>query len=102
MSLYQFAKSWITYLKDNFGTFPDKGFIAGGSLANLIWEQKSGNVAKINDIDIFIYKFELAALVFDYIFIFISYNNFMQLFIPVCFGQLLGYCFTTTIALTHL
>ena len=53
-------------------------------------------------IDIFIYKFELAALVFDYIFIFISYNNFMQLFIPVCFGQLLGYCFTTTIALTHL
>ena len=58
MSLYQFAKSSITYLKDNFGTFPDKGFIAGGSLANLIWEQKSGNVAKINDIDIFIYKGE--------------------------------------------
>lgn len=58
MSLVQFAKSSITYLKDNFGTFPDKGFIAGGSLANLIWEQKSGNVAKINDIDIFIYKGE--------------------------------------------
>jgi len=58
MDLNQLAKNSIDYLKINFGTFPDKGFIAGGSLANLIWEQISGNVAKINDIDIFIYKGE--------------------------------------------
>lgn len=34
-------------------TLPDKGFIAGGSLGNLIWEQVSGNKAIVNDVDIF-------------------------------------------------
>jgi len=32
---------------------PKRGFLAGGSLANLVWEFASGNKAVINDIDIF-------------------------------------------------
>lgn len=39
-------------------TFPDKGTIAGGSLANLIWEYVSGNKAVLNDVDVFLYKGE--------------------------------------------
>lgn len=33
---------------------PKKGFLTGGSLANLIWEEVSGNKAEFSDIDIFI------------------------------------------------
>lgn len=33
---------------------PKVGFLTGGSLANLIWEEVSGNKTEINDIDIFI------------------------------------------------
>ena len=33
---------------------PKRGFLAGGSLANLVWEFASGNKAVINDIDILI------------------------------------------------
>lgn len=33
---------------------PQTGFLTGGSLANTIWEEVSGNKAEINDIDIFI------------------------------------------------
>lgn len=47
------AKNAIDYLKDNY-SLPDKGFIAGGSIANLIWEEVSGVKAIINDIDIFV------------------------------------------------
>lgn len=36
-------------------TLPEKGTLAGGSLANLIWEYVSGNKAIINDIDIFVH-----------------------------------------------
>lgn len=32
---------------------PKDGLLAGGSIANIIWEMVSGNIAKINDIDIF-------------------------------------------------
>jgi len=34
--------------------FPKSGFLAGGSLANTMWEIVSGNKAVINDVDIFI------------------------------------------------
>ena len=34
---------------------PKSGFLAGGSIANLVWELASGNKAVINDIDIFIF-----------------------------------------------
>lgn len=44
----------IKYLKENY-KLPNEGILAGGSLANLIWEYKSGNKAIINDIDIFVF-----------------------------------------------
>jgi hypothetical protein len=33
---------------------PEKGFLAGGSICNIVWEKVSGNKAKINDLDIYI------------------------------------------------
>lgn len=45
----------LNYLKKTYSDFPKTGFIAGGSLANLIWEQVSGNIAKVNDIDVFLF-----------------------------------------------
>ena len=34
---------------------PSRGFIAGGSIANIIWELVSGNKAVVNDVDVFIF-----------------------------------------------
>ena len=48
------ARESLNYLKSNYD-LPSKGFLAGGSIANLIWEKVSGNKSVINDIDIFIY-----------------------------------------------
>lgn len=47
-----FSKA-LNKLKSQYD-LPDTGFLTGGSLANLIWEEVSGNKAEINDIDIFI------------------------------------------------
>ena len=49
----------LDFIKKNNLDFPKNGIIAGGSLANIVWEQVSGNVAKINDIDVFIFKNKL-------------------------------------------
>ena len=49
-----FSKA-LDKLKSKF-TLPTEGFLAGGSIANLIWEEVSGKEAIINDIDIFILK----------------------------------------------
>ena len=49
------ASKAIEYLKENY-TLPNYGILAGGSLANLIWEYKSDNKAIINDIDIFVFE----------------------------------------------
>lgn len=49
------AKKALTILKLKYG-IPKYGFIAGGSLANIIWQLKSGNKAIINDVDIFIHS----------------------------------------------
>jgi hypothetical protein len=49
------ANKAINYLRKNY-TLPNSGILAGGSLANLIWEYTSGNKAIINDIDIFIFE----------------------------------------------
>jgi hypothetical protein len=47
------ANKSLEQIKQNYDNFPKEGFLAGGSLANLIWEYVSGNKAVINDIDIF-------------------------------------------------
>jgi hypothetical protein len=48
----QLAQKAAEQLKVQFN-LPKDGFLAGGSIANLIWEYYSGNKAVINDVDIF-------------------------------------------------
>lgn len=55
MDILKLAKNAIEFLKTK-SKLPESGIIAGGSLGNLIWEQVSGNVAVVNDIDIFIFE----------------------------------------------
>jgi len=49
------ARKALDILKSKWG-LPQKGFLAGGSLANTIWELHSGNPAIVNDIDIFLFE----------------------------------------------
>lgn len=49
------ARKALDILKSKWG-LPQKGFLAGGSLANTIWELHSGNQAIVNDIDIFLFE----------------------------------------------
>jgi hypothetical protein len=54
MNIELLCRNALSYLKETYSDFPTAGFIAGGSLSNLIWQEISGNLAKINDIDVFI------------------------------------------------
>lgn len=45
----------IEIIKSQWG-LPQRGFIAGGSIANIIWEIVSGNKAVVNDIDVFVFE----------------------------------------------
>ena len=54
MNIKLLAQGAIDQLKE-YKDFPKEGFIAGGSIANLIWEYVSGKKAAINDIDIFVF-----------------------------------------------
>ena len=47
------ARKAVDRIKSEWG-LPLHGFLAGGSLANIIWEYVSGTKAVVNDIDIFI------------------------------------------------
>lgn len=64
MNVEQLAKRAIDKIKTTWG-LPQSGFIAGGSIANLIWEEVSGNKAIINDIDVFLFDGILEKLVQD-------------------------------------
>jgi hypothetical protein len=55
MEIEILARKALDILKSKWG-LPKKGFLAGGSLANTIWELHSGNTAVVNDIDIFIFE----------------------------------------------
>jgi hypothetical protein len=52
MDIIRLAENAMVRIKEMVD-IPNKGIIAGGALANLIWEEVSGNPAIINDIDIF-------------------------------------------------
>ena len=54
MNIEELGRKAISNLKE-YPNFPKAGFIAGGSVANLVWEYVSGNKAKINDIDVFVF-----------------------------------------------
>lgn len=55
MNIEKLARKAIDKLRSDYD-LPSNGFLAGGSIANLIWEFASGNKAVINDIDIFLLK----------------------------------------------
>ncbi len=52
MNIELIARQAINKIKEQWG-LPVRGFLAGGSLANIVWEIVSGNKAVVNDIDIF-------------------------------------------------
>ena len=52
MNIEVLARQAINTIKEKWG-LPSTGFLAGGSIANIIWELVSGNKAIVNDIDIF-------------------------------------------------
>lgn len=54
MNIELLARKALESIKSKWG-LPNSGLLAGGSLANLMWELVSGNKAIINDIDIFQY-----------------------------------------------
>ena len=54
MEIEILARKALDILKSKWG-LPKRGFLAGGSLANTIWELHSGNKAVVNDIDIFLF-----------------------------------------------
>lgn len=55
MNIEQLGRKALRQLQ-TFNEFPKRGFIAGGSIANLIWEYISGKEAIINDIDVFLFE----------------------------------------------
>ncbi len=52
MNIDSLIRTAVEKIKTNWG-LPNTGFIAGGSIANLVWELVSGKKAVINDIDVF-------------------------------------------------
>lgn len=54
MNVEKLARKALTIIKIKYG-MPRRGFIAGGSIANIMWELVSNNKSVINDIDIFVY-----------------------------------------------
>jgi hypothetical protein len=54
IDIKKLAQESIDLIKFKYD-IPKSGFIAGGCLANLIWEKVSGTVAAINDIDVYLF-----------------------------------------------
>ena len=54
MNIELLGRQAIERIKSEWG-LPKSGFIAGGSIANIVWELVSGNKAIINDIDVFVF-----------------------------------------------
>ena len=53
MNVETLGRKAIDIIKEKWG-LPLHGFVAGGSIANLVWELVSGNKAIVNDIDVFV------------------------------------------------
>ena len=54
MNVESLGRQAIERIKSEWG-LPKRGFLAGGSIANIVWELVSGNKAVVSDIDIFIF-----------------------------------------------
>ena len=61
MNIDSLIRTAIERIKNNWG-LPERGFVAGGSIANIVWELVSGNEAIINDIDIFHFDGEIESI----------------------------------------
>jgi hypothetical protein len=61
MNIDSLVRTAIERIKTNW-ILPERGFIAGGSIANIVWELVSGNKAVINDVDIFHFDGEIEAI----------------------------------------
>lgn len=55
MDLDKLIRAAVERIRDEFG-LPSSGFIAGGAIANIVWELVSGKRAIINDVDVFIFN----------------------------------------------
>lgn len=53
MNIEKLGREALDIIKSKW-ELPDKGLLAGGSIANIIWELVSGNKSVVNDLDIFI------------------------------------------------
>jgi hypothetical protein len=54
MNVESLGRKAIDRIKSEWG-LPKRGFLAGGSIANIVWELVSGNKAVVSDIDVFIF-----------------------------------------------
>ena len=54
MNVESLGRQAIDRIKSEWG-LPLHGFVAGGAIANIVWELVSGNEAVVNDIDIFVF-----------------------------------------------
>ena len=54
MDIQSLGREAINRIKKEWG-LPHSGFVAGGSIANIVWELVSGNKAIVNDVDVFIF-----------------------------------------------
>ena len=61
MNIEKLVRDAVDVIKSKW-TLPSSGFIAGGSIANLVWQSVSGNKAVVNDVDIFIFDGVIEAI----------------------------------------
>ena len=54
MNIESLVRTAVERIKSTWG-LPEQGFIAGGSIANLVWELVSGKKAVVNDVDVFLF-----------------------------------------------
>lgn len=59
MNIELLGRKAIEILRQKWG-LPESGFVAGGSISNIIWELVSGKEAVVNDIDIYYYDGEMS------------------------------------------
>lgn len=59
MNIELLGRKAVEIIREKWG-LPESGFVAGGSISNIIWELVSGKEAVVNDIDIFYYDGEMS------------------------------------------
>jgi hypothetical protein len=55
LDIERLGRQAVEIIKEKWG-LPETGFIAGGAIANIVWELVSGTKAVVNDIDVFIFN----------------------------------------------